>query len=369
MKNIALKVFFLFSAILLSGCPNDEGPYYMFTKIDRDGSCYREFIRSADSAFVAGDTSNNPFPMKIDSTWNLTFYKRTAGDSSRFAKLPAGKIQKENGKEFTWFAVAKKHFPSVEDMSLNFRFDDSDWDSMKSTIDFTRKFRWFYTYYEFSDTYSAINPFKKVPVSLYLSDKEVAALYGEDKELYTGKNGFEIKSMLEEMDKRAEQWLNHSFYEEVFSLYIKHYDRFKDAPVDVDAFASEKDSIFKYYTDSINLITDDLGKLLNHHFQTNAYEVDDSAFDAELEKEFPNFIWYSSMELNYMMTLPGKVIETNAPFLRNDTLSWKVEDDRFFFNDYKLKAISRKPNYWAFAVTGFVILLAIAGLVVRRKPV
>jgi hypothetical protein len=52
--------------------------------------------------------------------------------------------------------------------------------------------------------------------------------------------------------------------------------------------------------------------------------------------------------------------------MNQDTLTWKVEEDRFYFQDYPLKASSRKPNYWAFIVTGIIVILAVVGLMVRR---
>ena len=369
MKKFAIQISAVLMAIFFYGCPNGEGPYHMYTKIKPDGSCYREFIRSVDSAFVAGDTSNNPFPMKIDSTWKITYYKRMAGDTSRFAGFPSSHTNTTNGTEYSWFATAKKEFTSVDELAANFRFDDSDWDSIVPVIAFHKKFRWFYTYFEFSETYKPVNPFKKVPVADYLSDQEIAALYGENQELYKGKNGYEIKSLLSDLDERANKWLNHNLYEEMYALYIRHFDLFKGAPVDAARFTLEKDTIFKYYfdQDTVDMFKKDFSEVLDHHFHTRAFtSVSTDEFDKELENEFPDFMKYSGLELNYRMSLPGKIIETNAPFLNQDTLSWKVDEDRFYFRDYPLTATSRKPNYWAFAVTGIVVILAVTGLMVRR---
>lgn len=368
MKKITIRIFAVLIAVFLYGCPSGEGPYHMYTKIRPDGSCYREFIRSVDSSFVAGDTSNNPFPMKIDTTWQITYYKRMAGDTSRFANLPPT-LNKEDSTEFTWFATVKKEFASVEELATTFRFDDSEWDSVVTDITFHKKFRWFYTYFEFREAYKPVNPFKKVPITDYLSDKEIAALYGEDQELYRGKNGYEIKSLLEDLENRADKWLNRSFYEEMYAIYITNFGHFKGAPVDAAAFAQEKDSVYKYYfsKDTMDLFKQDFNEILDHHFNTRAFTsaaTDD--FSKQLENEFPDFMKYSGMELNYSMSLPGKIIETNAPFLNEDTLSWKVDEDRFYFRDYPLTATSRKPNYWAFVVTGIVVILAVVGLMVRR---
>lgn len=369
MKKIAIRLFAILMAVFFYGCPSGEGPYHMYTKIRPDGSCYREFIRSADSAFVSGDTSANPFPMKIDSSWKITYYKRMTGDTSRFANLPPRNAIKKDSTDFTWFAIAKKEFASVKELAKSFRFDDSEWDSIVPDIVFHKRFRWFYTYFEFRETYKPVNPFNKVPIADYLSEQEIAALYGEDRELYRGKNGYEIRSLLSDLNDRADKWLNHSFYEEIYALYIKHFDLFKGVPVDAAAFAMQKDSIYKYYfnEDTVDMFDKDFNKMLDQHFHTKAFtKAATGEFDKQIERELPDFMKYSGVELNYRMSLPGKIIGTNAPFLNQDTLSWKVDEDRFYFQDYPLNATSRKPNYWAFAVTAVVVILAVLGLWVRR---
>jgi hypothetical protein len=334
MKKILVRVLLLI-VVLINGCKNTEGPYSMYTKINTDGSCYREFIRSADSAFVAGDTSKNPFPFKMDTTWKLSYYKRLAGDHSRYANLPAGVVYKDSrDSSYSWFVTATKQFPSVVNMAETFSFNNSKWDSLKTRVEFKRKFRWFYTYYEFSETFLPVNPLKLVPVSQFLTQSEIAALYGENRELFTGKNGYEIKSLLDDLGSKADKWLNKSIYEEVYGLYVKHYDVFKNPPVDVQAFAMEKDTIYKYSNKDDDLLKGDFSEVLDRHFHTNVYsKASNEEFDKELEKEFPDFLKYADMDLTYKMTLPGKIIETNAPFLNQDTLSWNLTNDRFYFTD------------------------------------
>lgn len=359
------KIILLLLAVLLSGCPNDS-PLHMYTKVYPDGSCSREFIRSADSAFVIkGDTSHNPFPMKLDSTWKLSFYQQWEGDTSRFADLPAGKTYKTDSGEFTWFATAFKHYPSVKEMAESFRFNDSDWKNVITEVKFKKRFRWFYTYYDYLEIYPKSNRFDLVPISNYLTATEVSALYGEDKELYRGKNGFEILNELKSLNDKADKWLDHSLYEEMFRVYLENYSGLKNVPVDSQAFAMEKDTIFKYYINTDSIEFDQIGDVLNHHFHTTAYTGEE--FEEKMEVVLGNLLMLSGMEVNYQLSVPGKVIETNAPFMLGDTLSWKVDDERFFLNDYAITVISRKPNYWAFAVTVIIIFAAVTGFFIKRK--
>jgi hypothetical protein len=294
-----------------------------------------------------------------------------AGDSSKFKNYPASHVTIEKGVEYAWFATARKEYASVQDLADNFAYDHSDWRSLKPVVELKTKFRWFYTYYHFNETYPAFDPFKIVPITEYLSREEVTTLYGENQNLYKGNNGFENSNMLKDLEKRADQWLNRNFFEEVFALYLKHYSLFKDVPVDSATFALSKDSLLNYYEkkDTVDFFKEDFNLVLDRYFKTDAFtKAKTDETDKLFEEEFPKFMKYSGVEVNYRMSLPGKIIETNAPFLSNDTLSWKITDYRFYFNDYAITAVSRRPNIWAFAMTGLIIVMAVIGLLIKRKP-
>ncbi len=370
MKNAGIRTVVLITMLtILYGCPKD--PYYMYTHISPDGSCYREFIRNTDSLFVTSlDTAHNPFPMKIDSTWKISFYKRLKDDTSRFKDFPAAKSYGKDHNEFAWFAIATRQYQSVDEMSADFRYNNSEWDTIAPEIELKKKFRWFYTYYHFKESYPPSNPFTKVPISEYLSPLEVATLYGEEKELYKGKNGFEVGTILKDLEDKSDIWLMHNLYEEIFQLYLEHFKSFRNLPVDSAFFASQKDTIYHKYLLKDSYELDDMDEIFNHYYKTSAFNTDEVAdFDKLLEERLPGILFSSEIKIDYKLMLPGKVIETNAPFLRNDTLGWKLDDERFFHNCFDIKAESRKANYWAFIVTAIVVLLAMTGFLVKRKPV
>ena len=88
-----------------------------------------------------------------------------------------------------------------------------------------------------------------------------------------------------------------------------------------------------------------------------------------MSQKLSDFISVFEMEINYKLSVPGKVIETNAPFMSGDTLSWKLDANRIFLKDYVISAESRKPNFWAFGLTGVVVILSLLGFLLKRKPV
>lgn len=68
MKTSFRNIIFILSLFAVS-CSK---PTDMLTVINDDGSCYREFTTYANPKFLTGDTSAiNPFPVEIDSTWEI----------------------------------------------------------------------------------------------------------------------------------------------------------------------------------------------------------------------------------------------------------------------------------------------------------
>ena len=368
MKKTITGILVYTAMVLIYSC--DSQGYNMYTQLNPDGSCYREFVRHTDSAFIAGDTSKNPFPVKLDSTWKLTFYKEMVNDTIRQIIDPAKHDYKNSDSTFSYYATVRKEFPSVRSLAESFRFSDSDWDSVVPVITYDKKFRWFYTYHEFGEAFPFQNPFTMVPIGNYVSKEEIETLYGENTDLYKGKIGIEIRDMIDALERRTNAWLNRNCYEETFKLYLKYYHQFRNLPVDSAAFAMAKDSIYKLYhnEDTLSDIISDFEKGFDNYFHTKAFSANTTKeIEEKFENEFPNYAKSFGMELDYGLSLPGKIIETNAPFLSGDTLRWKVDGYRFFFNDYKLYGVSRKPNYWAFGVTGIIVLLSILGFWVKKK--
>jgi hypothetical protein len=371
MKRIFFKLAFIAIVPLMYNCNSHD--FNMYTHINHDGSCYREILVNTDSSFVAGDTSRNPFPMKIDSSWIVTSLKKNAEDSVWFKRYPANNNYKQGDSTFAYFALARKDYPSMKNLEETFRFNDSNWDSIVPIINFDKKFRWFYTYFQYDETYPHVNPFKLVPINDYLSDNEIKTWFGESKDLFIGKNGIEINEMLKNLEEKADAWLEKSYYEEIFNKYLKYYHQFKNMPVDSTTFARAKDSIYELVKDSSEKnsnsgIDDNFSKAFDKYFNTNAFTRNISAEMVKtIEEEIPDFTRFFTAELKYMLSLPGTIIATNAPFINGDTLSWKVDAYRFFINDYNLNALSRKTNYWAFAVTGIIIVFSVLGFWVKRK--
>ncbi len=360
MKTL-LKILALSTTALLlynSRC-EDYGTDQVYTRIHRDGSCYREIIVHTDSSCYAGFRKCNPFPIKIDSTWNVSRLMETDTVAGRDG------IKIENH----FLVRASKEYPSVKKMAETFYFDNDEWDSIVPEISYQKKFRWFYTDYKYTETYASTNPFT-IPITDYMSEEEAQTWFGENSDFYKGKNGFEIYMQINDIAEKINQWCCRNIYEESFRQYCKYYRYFGNMPVDSLTFAGVKDTIYEKY--KINMESDgffdiEIESLLDEYFQKELN------FDAKVsdtltepyEKTIEKIIL--PKKLYFSLSLPGRIIATNAPFTNGDTLSWYVDDNRFFIHDFSLTAKSKKIHYPAFIATGFIIVLSITGIWVKMK--
>lgn len=363
MKTIFSKIIIGATIAMLAACSHNDTA--MFTKINSDGSCYREITIPADSAFLAGDTAKRPFPVKLDSTWSLVF-ATNKGAKSRIEPYTKGRtyvVDTALNKNMT----ARKNYPTVNSLTT-FRLDDSVWDTLATKISFTKKFRWFYTYYAFSETYPKTNPLLRVSINNYLTPEEILTLYGENKNLFTGKNGVEIKDLLNSIEEKGNAWLNRSYYEEFFHIILKYFRLYKEMPVDSATFAQAKNQIYKLNKDSLKSDNMAFEELFNQYFHTKKFTAIKNPKEVEeaMINELPEFDRYFKMNIHYSLSIPGKTIETNTQVIKGDTLAWKVDGYRIFFTEYTLHAKSRKPNVWAFAVTGLFILLVAGSFWIKR---
>lgn len=144
--SLILVVFTLFSCTHRS--------YRMQTQVNRDGSCVRSIsVETRDSAFIAGDTTANPLPIQLDTTWTVECYngqQKVTWPVVNFALFQTDTLPRLT-------IVASRRFPSVEAMAENFHFNHGLWSVCKPSIIFKKEFRWFYTYYSYTETLSLIH--------------------------------------------------------------------------------------------------------------------------------------------------------------------------------------------------------------------
>ena len=101
--------YFLITMLLLLSMTSCSTYYRTTSRVERDGSMYREIYAQGDSAFIAGDKTHNPFLFQPDANWQLVNLDSTIKFNfwGEEEKLNVKACQKLSGVDGEYFTVAK----------------------------------------------------------------------------------------------------------------------------------------------------------------------------------------------------------------------------------------------------------------------
>lgn len=329
MKNskwVFTAISFLWLALTLSGCKE----YTTKTKINPDGSCERIVM-------VEGDTANIgslPFPVPVDKSWQIE-KKKSEKDSTKVVYL------------------AKKGFDSAELLGKEY----VDKNKINVRIKFEKKFRWFYTYYEYEETYKSFFPYKIIPLKSYLTEEEFKTFLNDD----TTKA---IKNRLDNF--AAENFLEYFLMELVKECQAKGIKEVNEASVHANkkSIMEDIDKYDKDYEALLNSIAKRLGAPSLKSFKPFVEKL-----VIEVEKKME---WTGSANGTYtnQVSMPGIILTTNSKSVQGNVVEWKVSAERFMYEDFVMNVESRSANIASFIVTGIIIAFVVLLLIMpklRRK--
>jgi hypothetical protein len=357
-------------AMLLISCNNHN--YTMKTEILPDGSCIREFTTNADSAFMVGDTVYNPFPMRLDRSWEISYANPDSGGKLS-TKWPAKRwySRKDTAHKIVPLRKIsiKKKFSSVKALQDSFHFNHSDWEVIHPKLSLEKRFKWFYTTYSFKEVYPKFNKLHYAPIEKYLTNEEIKWYFKENPMFESSLTGKEIKDTLDEIDNKVNDWLTRNMFEETFQALTEGLKKFEPDNPYLKSIILSKDTLFNLYK-SEKPLEGDLEKVIKKHFKIKkvfsngalAEKIDDY-----LKNQFDPIFQPIGSIFTYELIMPGKVMETNSNKTDVKSLTWKLDGYRIYFTDYEIYAKSRVANWWAFVVSGIFILLVGLSFFVKRK--
>jgi hypothetical protein len=379
MKTMSKFLLFL-SILFVVSCSQ---PSDMLTVLNPDGSCYREFSENADDAFLMGDLSakHNPFPSDVDSTWEFAWMFRDTKLRTDFPlskvvvdsidKIIAnrGRIAGRLSKEHV-IVFARRHYKSVEEMDTVFKLKESnDWNKIKVKHHLNKKFRWFYTYYTYRETYPMIETGFELPIENYMTQDEARFWFTGKPNILQGKNGMEIREYLGKIEDNYNKWITENLWNAEYKILLDNYNKLSKKPVPKVQLKALKDSI---YSSKVNKLESfDMEKALNCFFRTNVFSElwrTESSPLKKFENDFnKKFSFLFAQGFNYKLILPGKIIQPGDAIIQGDTMVWKLTSQRLVPADYVIEAQSRKANTWAFILTGIIAIIAIVSFLWKRR--
>ncbi len=317
------------------------------TTVNADGSSDRTISMSLQSRTVPAEA----FPRPSGEGWKIEWSEDT-------------------GRAGAYIYTARKHFATPEDLMREYN-ESPDTAVMHTRISLSKRFEWFYTYYEYSESYAKKHPAYRVPVSNYLTDEDLRRYRrGEEDDSLTA---------------RLKRWEDRNLFEALYEAVVAGAEQLHDPALPVSLLERHKEELARLTqekgTDGDSAGTrpnapkrDDTGDALKQMaamLGTPAVYRLRPAIDTAIAHIVAEDAKYKSPDSwNCGLRMPGLILETDGSAVEGNRISWKFKSGQLRFGDYEMHALSRVANTWAFVATGIaLLLLLVAGFFRMRRKV
>lgn len=307
------------------------------THIFRDGSCQRTVEVKSESK----DVSGSGFPIPTDASWQIET-ERDKKDTTLFIYRAT--------KKFAGFTDLISEYEYKKDTTLQVHLD----------IQIEKRFRWFYTFFDYQEIYRAYNPYALVPIHDYMTDDELRQ--------------YIIEEDSSKLKPKYEQWEKASLFEELYHAILDSARAMKDTELPETLVASHKHDLYSALMDSGDATeTDKVLQVCENVLRTKAVKRLKPAIEftmKQLEKKIEFVGDVNKNKYTNSAILPGLLVGNNSSTIESDVLFWNIEAKQFFFDDYVMYAHSRITNVWIVRMTLFIafsVLIVCLWLIWRRK--
>jgi hypothetical protein len=342
--------------------------YNVVTKVLPDGCSYREYLINSDSTLLKGDTSKNKIPVILNSSYKVTLYNNTpSGKKLIPCKWPLKTLNHSIFNSANITLTVHRDFTSAKELESSSYFNNTSWRQIKHTIIIDKKFRWFYTEHLYNETYPAYNPFRKIPVSKYLSDEEIAIYTGVKSSGYAKKDSIEQEKEMKMIENKVMDWLAHSIYEEFFAITISNLHIININRSDSIKLIASKNNIYNLLNNTEDISPAHYIDICCSYLKNDNYRklLIPNSKSADDFKIYDKILDIFSDNFHFSLLLPGKIVFTNADKINCDTMLWKLTAYKYFFHDYSVVARSRVTNFLMWWLTGGMIV-CIIGLLLKK---
>jgi large-conductance mechanosensitive channel len=213
---------------------------------------------------------------------------------------------------------------------------------------------------EYKETYKKYFPFNNIALNQFLSVDEYQKY----------KNGDTTKVMKEKIDEfmgknlLAEFWKILKDSMKVNSFSNINYNFVFSKKEEIENFL--KIDIERSVNGEMNIVS--LRKILQIKDVTPLYTLINSIGDS-LKQKFVDAI-VDDDEYSNKVIMPGIIISSNATSIKGNEAEWKLDQERFCFDDYVMTVESRVTNVWAFVITAVIVFILLILLIIPRfkKP-
>jgi len=313
------------------------------TTIHEDGSFTRLII-------VRGDDSSGVFNAALPYPINASWQRSLVFDSTT------------KNKPYT--LTYTKKYSNSDELNAEIQSDTSWRKQIVRSTHIDKRFGFFYSYLSFNETIKETNPFTNLNYHDYLTDDDINLLKGNVLLINEADS-----TRFELADKKAEEFIITSLSSGIALDLQKGIKQLNSPTLNHEDVLKYMDSITKkveeFETGDNEIFIDYYASWTGNTEVLQLKEIEPPLF-AESNKQMELFFQIFTMEnYNQVVEMPGLLTETNSISPIGNQVNWRVDPIAFVFADYTMYAESRVVNYWAFVVTGVVILLFIILLIVK----
>jgi hypothetical protein len=371
MKATAYRNISVLIAVLFSGSCLD---YTVTTSVNRDGSIYRMYEVRGDSVSVFGGSLLVPSGPDWNISHEYTYKERddTLSEKSQY------------------MYKASRTFSDVHELN-HWIESDTSWQTIKPKVSLVRRFRWFYTYFDYKEKYPMSFPFKNLPVDSFLTEKEQSIIMDDDRVVYSPKDkelvwkknaasftyshsdSLEMKRISDYCQKRLDQWMGASMVQEYLDILNSHFGGDSAARMITRKAAIFRETmtwkfdIMSMDSISVGLLAVTADSLISSsrlQALCKAHPEVFGVFDLKF-REIEKVVTMDSYR--QYLSLPGTVYATNAEDAGASRITWIFDSDSFFMTDYEMRASSRMPNRWIMVITALIALILVLMLIFMKR--
>jgi hypothetical protein len=304
-------------------------------------------------------------------------FKRVPGvDGNRGWKIDVAGIKKDSltgspeGKKKTPTFTIKltKHFSSIKEANAEMNTSVDTVFHVESKLE--KKFRWFYTYLEYSDTYKSLNRFAYRPEENYFTPEDYAFI---NRLPAAGKPlSFADSLFLERLtEKIFEDYAERCVLEEHFQGFIALLKKNKTETYLIDTLRHHKEKTFDMLIANKKDIDKNWMLTLADSLKipvSSMVKKEYKSYLKSIENQY-SFMMLATNQQNYYhkITVPWRIITTNGDSISGTTAFWRPPAIKFMLNDYSMCVTAKKINYWAVALAGLVVIASV--LIILKKRI
>lgn len=330
MKTVRIFVAIL-SVVFVNSCTTY---YYVRTDVSKNLDVERSVYASS------ADGSSVDFPFEMSEDWKVSMLPESlevdfydAQEKMTCQASCSGRIRD--------VALASKDVPNP---------------LLRPSESLDKRFRWFYTYYDYNAQFKGLKEMLPLPFDGYITDEQVEIFF-RGANPPEGWNGVEMYYLLDDINHNFAKWHSDATYFVMCDIFEPYCTKQQSVALDTlkHRFMEgiEREVMFAMKPDEFE---DRLAAVLPDSGFGKIYEDNSAAIDSAYEKEIEIIECFETAFM-YTVDLPGRYVAGNAVEFMDGSPTWKVDAYRLMAGDLKLSATSRQVNVWAFPVTFAVILL------------